>query len=59
MSAKSDELRATTSLGRLLAQQGRRHEASSMLADICGWFVEGLDTGDLREAKLLLDELNR
>ncbi|MGZ3621186.1 MAG: hypothetical protein ACXVAA_11870, partial [Candidatus Binataceae bacterium] len=57
-SAKSWELRATTSLARLLAKQGRRHDARLMLADIYGWFTEGFDTADLKEAKTLLDELN-
>ncbi|MBV8454737.1 MAG: tetratricopeptide repeat protein [Deltaproteobacteria bacterium] len=57
MSAKSWELRATTSLARLLDKQGRRDEARSMLAEIYGWFTEGFDTADLKEAKALLDEL--
>jgi len=56
-SAKSWELRATTSLARLLRKQGRREEARAMLADIYGWFTEGFDTADLRDAKALLDEL--
>ncbi len=54
-SAKSWELRATMSLARLLAKQGRRDEARTMLAEIYGWFTEGFDTADL--AKALLDEL--
>ena len=57
-SAKSWELRATTSLARLLAKQGRRDEARAMLADIYGWFTEGFDTTDLKDAKALLDELS-
>ena len=57
MSAKSWELRATMSLARLLAQQGRRDEARTMLAAIYNWFTEGLDTADLKDAKALLDEL--
>jgi predicted ATPase len=57
-SAKSWELRATTSLARLLNKQGRRDEARAMLAEIYGWFTEGFDTADLKEAKTLLDELN-
>jgi predicted ATPase len=57
-SAKSWELRATTSLARLLAKQGRRDEACSMLADIYNWFTEGFDTADLRDAKALLDKLS-
>ncbi|MBV8358539.1 MAG: AAA family ATPase, partial [Deltaproteobacteria bacterium] len=55
--AKSLELRATTSLARLLAQQGRRNEARSMLMEIYNWFTEGFDTADLKEAKALLDEV--
>jgi len=55
--AKSLELRASTSLARLWQQQGKRHEAHSMLSDIYGWFTEGFDTKDLQEAKALLDEL--
>ncbi len=56
--AKSLELRATTSLARLLAQQGKRDEARAMLAEIYGWFTEGFDTADLKDAKALLDELS-
>jgi predicted ATPase len=56
-SAKSWELRATTSLAHLLASQGRRDEAHAMLAEIYGWFTEGFDTADLKEAKTLLDKL--
>ena len=56
-SAKSWELRATTSLARLLAKPGQRDEARAMLADIYGWFTEGFDTADLREAKSLLAHL--
>jgi hypothetical protein len=51
-------LRATVGLARLLARQGRRDEARAMLAEIYGWFTEGFDTGDLKDAKTLLDELN-
>jgi predicted ATPase len=54
----SSELRATTSLARLLDQTGRRDEARTMLAEIYGWFTEGFDTADLKDAKALLDELN-
>jgi class 3 adenylate cyclase/predicted ATPase len=57
-SAKSLELRATMSLARLLAKQGRRDEARTMLADIYNWFTEGFDTADLKDAKALLEELN-
>jgi class 3 adenylate cyclase/predicted ATPase len=56
-SAKSWELRATTSLSRLLAEQGNRAEAGGMLADIYNWFTEGFDAADLKDAKALLDEL--
>jgi predicted ATPase len=55
-SAKSFELRATMSLARLLASQGRRAEAHAMLAEIYNWFTEGFDTADLRDAKALLEE---
>ena len=55
--AKSWELRTTTSLARLLQQQGRREEARRELAAIDGWFSEGFDTPDLQEAKALLDSL--
>ena len=57
MGAKAWELRATMSLARLLATQGRRDEARAMLAEIYGWFTEGFDTADLKDAKALLDEL--
>ena len=57
-SAKSFELRATTSLARLTAKQGKRDEARAMLAAIYGWFTEGFDTKDLQDAKALLDELS-
>jgi tetratricopeptide (TPR) repeat protein len=57
MQAKGWELRATMSLARLLASQGRREEARTMLGEIYNWFTEGFDTADLIEAKGLLDEL--
>ena len=57
-SAKSLELRATTSLARLLASQGSRDEARTMLAAIYDWFTEGFDTTDLKDAKALLHELS-
>jgi tetratricopeptide (TPR) repeat protein len=57
MGARSWELRATTSLARLLNKQGRHDEARAMLADIYNWFTEGFDTADLKDAKALLDEL--
>jgi tetratricopeptide (TPR) repeat protein len=55
--AKSWELRATTSLARLLDKQGHREEARAMLARIYNWFTEGFNTPDLKGAKALLDEL--
>ena len=57
-SAKSWELRAATSLARLLAEQGKREEARAVLAEIYGWFTEGFDTADLKDAKGLLEELS-
>ena len=51
------ELRATTSLARLWQLEDRRSEARQMLGEIYGWFTEGFDTRDLREAKALLEEL--
>jgi predicted ATPase len=55
--AKSWELRATTSLVRLLRDTERRDEARAMLAEIYNWFTEGFDTADLKDAKALLDQL--
>ena len=55
--AKSLELRAATSLARLWGEQSRRTEARDLLAPVYGWFTEGFDTADLKEAKALLDEL--
>ena len=55
--AKSLELRAVRDLARLWGEQGRRAEADDLLAPVYGWFTEGFDTADLREAKALLDEL--
>ena len=55
--ARLFELRATVSLARLLAKQGRRDEAHEMLNDIYSWFTQGFDTADLKDAKALLDEL--
>jgi len=57
-SARSFELRATASLARLLDKQGRQDEARRMLDEIYGWFTEGFDTADLKEAKALLDALS-
>jgi hypothetical protein len=47
----------TTSLSWLWQQQGKRAEAHQLLAPVYGWFTEGFDTADLRDAKVLLDEL--
>ena len=55
--AKSWELRCAMSLARLCRQQGRPQEAAALLAPILGWFTEGFDTTDLKEAKALLDKL--
>jgi len=56
-SAKSLELRAVISLSRLWKSQDKKEEARQLLAEIYGWFTEGFDTADLKEAKALLDEL--
>jgi tetratricopeptide (TPR) repeat protein len=56
-SARWWELRATISLARLLAKQGKRDEARAMLAEIYNWFTEGFDTADLKDAKALLEQL--
>jgi predicted ATPase len=55
--AKLWELRAAVSLARLRRDQGRRAEARDLLAPVYGWFTEGFNTQDLKEAKSLLDEL--
>jgi predicted ATPase len=55
--ARSWELRATTSLARLLRDTNRQDEARVMLAEIYNWFTEGFDTADLKDAKALLDEV--
>jgi predicted ATPase len=55
--AKSFELRAAMSMARLWRDQGKRDEARELLAPVYGWFTEGFDTRDLKEAKALLDEL--
>jgi predicted ATPase len=54
--AKSWELRAATSLARLWRDQGKPDEAHDLLAQVYGWFTEGFDTLDLKEAKALLDQ---
>jgi predicted ATPase len=56
--AKSWELRAAISMARLWCDQGKRGEARELLAPVYGWFTEGFDTLDLKEAKALLDELH-
>ena len=58
MSAKLLELRAVTSLARLLRDTSRRDEACAMLPQIYGWFTDGFDSVDLRDAKILCDELS-
>ena len=57
-SARSLELRAATSLARLWHSQGKSAEARDLLAPLYGWFTEGFDTSDMKEAKALLDELS-
>jgi len=57
-SANFWELRSATSLARLWRDQGKRDEARELLAPVYGWFTEGFDTSDLKEAKALLDELS-
>ena len=51
------ELRAAISLARLWARAGQRAQARDLLAPVYGWFTEGFDTADLKDAKALLDEL--
>jgi predicted ATPase len=55
--AKSWELRAAMSLARLWRDQGKVRQARELLAPVYGWFTEGFDTSDLKEAKALLEEL--
>ena len=55
--AKSWELRAAASLARLWRDQGKPAAARELLAPVYGWFTEGFDTLDLKDAKALLDEL--
>jgi predicted ATPase len=55
--AKSWELRAAMSMARLWRDQGKPQQAHELLAPIYGWFTEGFDTLDLKQAKALLDEL--
>jgi predicted ATPase len=56
-SARTWELRAAVSLARLRAEQGKRAEARNLLAPVYGWFTEGFDTADLKDARALLEEL--
>jgi predicted ATPase len=56
--ARSWELRAAMSMSRLWQSRGRREEAHKLLAGIYGWFTEGFDTPDLKEAKALLEDLS-
>jgi predicted ATPase len=56
--AKSWELRAAMSMARLWRNQGKPQQARELLAPVYGWFTEGFDTLDLKEAKALLDELH-
>ncbi len=56
--AKSWELRAAMSMARLWRDQGKRQQARDLLAPLYGWFTEGFETLDLKEAKALLDELH-
>jgi hypothetical protein len=55
--AKSWQLRASMSLARLWRDQGKVQQAHELLAPVYGWFTEGFDTRDLKEAKALLEEL--
>jgi predicted ATPase len=55
--ARSLELRVAVPLSRLWQQQGKQAQARRLLGEVYGWFTEGFDTGDLQEAKALLDEL--
>jgi predicted ATPase len=55
--AKSSELRAAMSMARLWRDQGKRDEPRELLAAVYGWFTEGFDTLDLKEAKALLEKL--
>jgi predicted ATPase len=55
--AKSWELRAAMSMARLWREQGKRQQARDLLAPVYGWFTEGLDTLDLKQARMVLEEL--
>jgi predicted ATPase len=56
--AKSWELRAAMSLGRLWVKQGKRSDARKLIKDLYDWFTEGLETPDLRDAKSLLNDVS-
>ncbi len=56
-SARLLELRAAATLGRVLAERNERHKAVDLLAPLYGWFTEGFDTADLKDAAALLAEL--
>ena len=55
--AKAYELRAATSIARLWGEQGRRTQGRELLASVYGWFTQGFDTADLKNAKAMLDTL--
>ena len=55
--SKSWELRAAMSMARLWSDQGKENQARDLLAPIYGWFTQGFDTRDLKEAKALLEQL--
>ena len=55
--AKAWELRSAMSLAQMLKKRGDRTVAHDLLAPVYGWFTEGFDTADLKDAKALLDEL--
>jgi predicted ATPase len=57
MRAKAWELRAATSMAQLWRNRGKRQEARDLLAPVYGWFTEGFDTLDLKQAKTMLKEL--
>jgi predicted ATPase len=57
-SAKGSQLRAANSLARLWRDQGKPQQARELLAPVYGWFTEGFDTRDLKEAKALLAQLS-
>ena len=57
--ARSFEVRSATDLARLWRSQGKVQQARELLAPMFGWFTEGFDTRDLKEAKALLEELAR